>query len=537
MESIPSLDELRKLSPDSLQRVSDDLKSFVLNATKEKAGHLASSLGVAELTLTLHYLLNTPDDILLWDVGHQAYIHKVITDRANVFKFNRKKNGPSGFPNIKESEFDSFGVGHSSTTLSALIGFARADKINNRNRKKVAVVGDGAFTAGMIYEALNDAGSKDDDILLIINDNGLAIEENSGALHDFSRYKEFCESLGWNFIGRNIEGNNTIELVKKIKYALSLSGPRVLLILTKRPSLKDLGLKENPPSKKSFQIHFAKKLIELAKTENRLVALTAAMAPGCSLDLFRKNFPDRFFDVGIAEQHVLTQAAGLAAAGMRPVVNLYSTFSQRAVDQWIHDIALQNLPVIMCLDRSGIVGEDGATHHGVFDLALYRVVPNTEIWAPRNNLELKNSIEEAFLKAIPAIIRYPKGDEPELKEPLKREGEMDIFRYGGNTIHWCLGTSISDALTYSKKTDGVIDLRKAKPIDYNTLKKFSKNSSHWVVWEDAQLIGGVGEALSSFITENNLDIKLTQMGYPDNFIGHGKTDNLKIENRREINQT
>tara|TARA_B100000497_G_scaffold32685_1_gene38427 strand:- start:2149 stop:3762 length:1614 start_codon:yes stop_codon:yes gene_type:complete len=536
MKAIPSIDELRKLSPASLQKISADLRSFVLNATKEKAGHLASSLGVTELTLTLHYLLNTPDDILLWDVGHQAYIHKVITDRASAFKFNRMKNGPSGFPSRKESKFDSFGVGHSSTTLSALIGFARADKINKRVRKRVAVIGDGAFTAGMIYEALNDAGSKGDDVLLIINDNGLAIEENSGALHDSSRYEEFCESLGWNFISGNIKGNNTIKLFKEIKYALSLSGPRVLHILTKRPSLKDLGLKESPPNKKSFQIHFAKKLIEIAKTDGRLVALTAAMAPGCSLDLFRKKFPDRFFDVGIAEQHALTQAAGLAAAGMRPIVNLYSTFSQRAVDQWIHDIALQNLPVIMCLDRSGIVGEDGATHHGVFDLALFRVVPNTEIWAPRNNLELKNAIEEALLKAIPSIIRYPKGDEPQLPEPIKREGEMDIFRDGENTIHWCLGTSISDALKHSRKSDGVIDVRKAKPIDYNTLKKFSKNSSHWIVWEDAQLIGGMGEALSAFITENNFDIRLTQMGYPDNFIGHGKTNDLKIENRREINQ-
>ena len=534
MQAIPSLPELRKMNIESLKKACIEIREFILNSTSEKAGHLASSLGVTELTVALHIILDTPEDVLIWDVGHQAYVHKVITDRADVFKSNRKKNGPSGFPNRNESNFDSFGVGHSSTALSALIGFARADVLINRNRHKVAVVGDGAFTGGMVYEAMNDAGSKGDDILLIINDNGFAIEENVGALHDSGEYKEFCTSLGWNFIDGHINGNNIAELIPRIKQALKHKGPRVLHVKTNRPTLEDLGLSESFPDQFNFQTHFAEKLIALALKDNRIIALTAAMAQGCSLDLFRDKFPERFFDVGIAEQHVITQAAGMAATGMKPIVNLYSTFSQRAVDQWIHDVALQNLPVLLCLDRSGIVGEDGATHHGVFDLALYSSIPNTHIWAPRNNSELRNAIDEAIQYGGPSIIRYPKGKETKLPNALKRKGGMDIIRLGRETVHWCLGPTIEEAIIHSNPSDVIIDLRKAKPINSDMLQAFSKTYSKWVVWEDAQSIGGVGAQLASWIAENNPNIQLIHKGYKDQFIGHGDSKELKKQNRPEV---
>ena len=534
MQAIPSLSELRKMNIESLEKASIDIREFILNSTSEKAGHLASSLGVTELTIALHIALDTPKDILLWDVGHQAYVHKVITDRADVFKSNRKKNGPSGFPKRNESNFDSFGVGHSSTALSALIGFARADTLTKRHRHKVAVVGDGAFTGGMVYEAMNDAGSKGDDILLIINDNGFAIEENVGALHDSGKYKEFCKSLGWDFLGGHIQGNNIAELLLKINQALKSKGPRVLHIKTNRPTIEDLGLSESSPDQSNFQTHFAEKLIAIATKDNRIVTLTAAMAQGCSLDLFRDKFPKRFFDVGIAEQHVITQAAGMAAAGMRPVVNLYSTFSQRAVDQWIHDVALQNLPVLLCLDRAGIVGEDGATHHGVFDISLFSSIPNTHIWAPRNNLELRNAIDEAIHYGGPSIIRYPKGKEMKLPKALMRKGGMDIIRLGHGTVHWCLGPTIGEAILYSEPSDVIIDLRKAKPINLDMLYSFSKTYSKWIVWEDAQSIGGVGSQLASWIAGNNANIQLIHKGYGDQFIEHGSSEDLKKQNRTEI---
>ncbi|CAI8290974.1 MAG: 1-deoxy-D-xylulose-5-phosphate synthase [Owenweeksia sp. TMED14] len=535
MQPVPSLAELRKMNIESLKKTSIDIRKFILQSTKEKAGHLASSIGVAELTLILHTALDTPNDILLWDVGHQAYIHKVITGRADVFALNRKKNGPSGFPNRRESEFDPFGVGHSSTALSALIGFARADKLKGIKRNRVAVVGDGAFTGGMLFEALNDAGANNDDVLLIINDNGFAIEENVGALHEYGQYEAFCKAIGWNFLEGNINGNNISELDIAIKKAINIKGPRVLHINTYRPNIEELGLSENQANKDNFQTHFADKLIELAHLDNRIVALTAAMATGCSLDVFRESFPNRFFDGGIAEQHVLTQAAGMAAAGMRPVVNFYSTFSQRAVDQWIHDVALQNLPVILCLDRSGIVGEDGATHHGVFDLALFSSIPNTHIWAPRNNSELRNAIVDAIKYSGPSIIRYPKGKEKKLPKALERKGEMDILQKGTGTVHWCLGPTISDALAFAKSTDSVIDLRKAKPIDFRILEVFSKNHYKWIVWEDAQVIGGVGSTLALWLAKNNRNnIQLSLRGYGDSFIGHGNSKDLIEQHRNKI---
>ena len=533
MPTLPRLEELRTMRPEALATVAETLRSFIVTATQDKAGHLASSLGVAELTVVLHAMLNTPEDLLIWDVGHQAYAHKVLTDRGEVFHKNRQADGPSGFPKRDESPFDAFGVGHSSTALSALLGFARADAIQGIQRKRVAVVGDGAFTGGMVFEAMNDAGSYGDDVLLILNDNGQAIEENVGALHRNGRYETMAHTLGWSWMGGPVDGHDVPELHSALRHALEHRGPRVLHVRTKRPSLEALGLKESPIGRSYFQYQFAHSLISLAKEDQRIVALTAAMAPGCSLDLFREEFPERFFDGGIAEGHVLTQAAGMAAAGMRPVVNFYSTFSQRAVDQWIHDVALQNLPVILCLDRAGLVGEDGSTHHGVFDLALFRSVPNTAIWAPRNGAALKEALTEALAYGGPAIIRYPKGTEPNLPEAIERRGRMDILQWGTGTVHFCLGPVVANALIEARPTESVVDLRMAKPINPDMLAYFAKNHYRWMVWEDGQALGGVGAALSTWLAENAIPgVQCLRRSYPDQFIGHGRSEDLATRFRR-----
>lgn len=533
MSSLPSLEMLRGMRPDALATVAHTLRNFLRETTEDKAGHLASSLGVAELTVALHALLHCPEDILIWDVGHQAYGHKVLTDRAEVFHANRTPAGPSGFPKRDESPFDAFGVGHSSTALSALLGFARADALTGRKRRRVAVVGDGAFTGGMVFEALNDAGSQGDDVLLILNDNGQAIEENVGALHQNGRYEAFIQSLGWTWMGGPIDGHDMPELHSALEHALQASGPRVLHVQTRRPLLDSLGLSESLPGPQHFQTHFAESLIALAARDARIVALTAAMAPGCSLDRFREAFPKRFFDGGIAEGHVVTEAAGMAAAGLRPVVNLYSTFSQRAVDQWIHDVALQNLPVILCLDRAGLVGEDGDTHHGVFDLALFRSVPNTAIWAPRNGEALEEALREALAYGGPAIIRYPKGTEPSLLAALERRGRMDILQWGTGTVHFCLGPVIADALHEAKSTESVVDLRMAKPINPDMLAYFAKNHYRWMVWEDGQALGGVGAALSTWLAEHAIpNVQCIRRSYPDQFIGHGPSEALQAQFRR-----
>ncbi|MGA1380422.1 MAG: 1-deoxy-D-xylulose-5-phosphate synthase N-terminal domain-containing protein [Schleiferiaceae bacterium] len=520
---IPLMNEWRSWPVARWSEVAEAAKAHVLATTRDKAGHIASSFGVAELTVALHGLLNTPEDLLLWDVGHQAYIHKVLTDRAPIFQANRQPGGPSGFPRRSESPFDAWGVGHSSTALSAAVGFARADRALGTQRHRVAVVGDGAMTGGMVYEALNDGGGWGADVLLVINDNGMAIEENVGALHRGGpdAYRSLVESLGWTWVDGRVDGHDLPAVVGALERALALRGPRVLHVRTRRPSTAELGLSESAPGPDHFQSHFAAALASLAATDPRIHALTAAMAPGCSLDVVREQFPDRVHDVGIAEPHCITAAAAMAAAGLRPVVNLYSTFSQRALDQWIHDVALQKLPVILCLDRAGMVGEDGATHHGVFDLAMFRAVPHTAIWAPRDGHALREALDEALAYGGPSIIRYPKGAAPRYPDPLQRRGGMDWMRSGTGVAHFALGSALSQALEAAATSHSVIDLRRAKPIDPNSLHYFARNHHTWHVWEDAQAINGVGQALASWLLEQGYGhIALHRHGYRDQFVDH-----------------
>ena len=567
-----TLSALRALPVEELPAACARVRRFALSQTREKAGHLAASLGVAELTVALHYVLNTPEDALLWDVGHQAYLHKIITDRAGTFATQRKPGGLSGFPKREESPFDAFGVGHSSTALSAALGFWRADAATGRRRQRVAVVGDGALTGGMSFEALNDGGGAGADVLLILNDNGLSIEPTVGALArgGASAYRRFFESLGWTYLdaglgtdpsllncGIPVDGNDCPAVVAALRAALSQPGPRVLHVRTHRPDPAEWGSPEKPAPAAAFQSLFADALLAAAAADDRVVALTAAMAPGAGLDRFRAVHPDRTVDVGIAEQHAVTTAAALAAAGRKPVVSLYSTFFQRAVDQWIHDVALQNLPVVLCLDRAGWVGEDGPTHHGVFDVALLRSIPNTTVYAPRNGASLVRMLRRALNSGTPTVLRYPRGLAPQddgLVESeegallLQKAGTASLNAAGpqvtstheasanGATphaatqnasapksiVHWAAGTTAS-AVAQHYPHNAVWYVGRIQPLPVAALRAAAHKNpgAEWHVWEDAQAVGGLCEGIAAWAARHFPGLRVVPHGYGPAFLPHG----------------
>ncbi len=545
-----TLSALRALPVEELPAACARVRRFVLSQTREKAGHLAASLGAAELTVALHYVLNTPEDVLLWDVGHQAYLHKIITDRAGTFATQRKPGGLSGFPKREESPFDAFGVGHSSTALSAALGFWRADAATGRHRQRVAVVGDGALTGGMSFEALNDGGGAGADVLLILNDNGLSIEPTVGSLArgGASAYRLFFESLGWTYwdarlaetssvpnSGIPVDGNDCPAVVAALRAALSQPGPRVLHVRTHRPDPAEWGSPEKPAPAAAFQSLFADALLAAAAADDRVVALTAAMAPGAGLDRFRAVHPDRTFDVGIAEQHAVTTAAALAAAGRKPVVSLYSTFFQRAVDQWIHDVALQNLPVVLCLDRAGWVGEDGPTHHGVFDVALLRSIPNTTVYAPRNGATLARMLQRALDSGTPTVLRYPRGLAPqddglvESEEGTLLLQEAAASAHGASQnfsaskiIHWAAGTTAS-AVAQQYPHNAVWYVGRIQPLPVAALRAAAHENpgAEWHVWEDAQAVGGLCEGIAAWASLNFPGLRVVPHGYGPAFLPHG----------------
>jgi len=552
-----TLSALRALPVEELPAACARVRRFALSQTREKAGHLAASLGAAELTVALHYVLNTPEDVLLWDVGHQAYLHKIITDRADTFVTQRKPGGLSGFPKREESPFDAFGVGHSSTALSAALGFWRADAATGRRRQRVAVVGDGALTGGMSFEALNDGGGAGADVLLILNDNGLSIEPTVGALARGGAlaYRRFFESLGWTYLdarlvetpsfpnsGIPVDGNDCPALVAALRAALSQPGPRVLHVRTHRPDPAEWGSPEKPAPAAAFQSHFADALLAAAAADDRVVALTAAMAPGAGLDRFRAVHPDRTFDVGIAEQHAVTTAAALAAAGRKPVVSLYSTFFQRAVDQWIHDVALQNLPVVLCLDRAGWVGEDGPTHHGVFDVALLRSIPNTTVYAPRNGATLARMLHRALDSGTPTVLRYPRGLAPqddglvesaegallfqEATAAALREAAPEAATQNATApksiLHWAAGTTAS-AVAQHCPHDAVWYVGRIQPLPEGALRAaaHANPGAEWHVWEDAQAVGGLCEGIAAWAARHFPGLRVVPHGYGPAFLPHG----------------
>jgi 1-deoxy-D-xylulose-5-phosphate synthase len=604
LQSINSPDDLKKLATDDLPELCRELRNFIIESVSINPGHFGASLGVVELTVALHYVYNTPFDQLIWDVGHQAYAHKILTGRREAFNTNRKYGGISGFPKPSESEYDSFGVGHSSTSISAALGMAIAGRLKNENRKIVAVIGDGALTGGMAYEGLNNTGFLKPDILVILNDNNMAIDPNIGGISQavlnisksqaYNRLKddvwkgmgkakglglfirrvvqklEFAlktillrqsnlfEAFNFRYFGP-VDGHDVIYLTKVLSDLKSIKGPKLLHVITKKgkgfpeaeinqtkfhaPGRFDKETGEiytcecevNKPPK--FQNVFGETLVELAEMNEKIVGITPAMPTGCSLNIMMKKMPGRAFDVGIAEQHAVTFAAGLAAQGMIPFCNIYSTFMQRAYDQIIHDVAIQNLHVVFCLDRGGLVGEDGPTHHGVYDLAYMRLIPNMTIAAPMDELELRNMMYTAQEEGRgPFSIRYPRGCgilvnwrkpferiEPGTSRQLSEGEDLALLTIGKSGI-------FAKRAVKRLKDKGIfvtwLDMRYLKPLDENALHTIFSKFDKIITVEDGTVIGGFGSAVSEFKENHNYSGQLKILGIPDRFIEHGALEKL-----------
>ncbi|MCH7657087.1 MAG: 1-deoxy-D-xylulose-5-phosphate synthase [Bacteroidetes bacterium] len=599
--------DLRKLPPEDLPQVSRELRQFIIDIVSSHPGHLGASLGVVELTVALHYVFNTPYDLIVWDVGHQAYGHKILTGRREKFHTNRQYKGISGFPKPDESEYDSFGVGHSSTSISAALGMAIATRNKGENRQVVAIIGDGAMTAGLAFEGLNNAGIQNSNLLVILNDNNIAIDPNVGAMKEYlldvttsKTYNRIKNDI-WQLLGKiKLPGSNPRALIQKLDHAIksavlkhsnlfesmnfryfgpvdghdvihltqilndlkNISGPKLLHCQTvkgkgfKQAELNQtqfhapgmfnkttgeiLTVKTDKVKPPKYQDVFGHTIIELAEKNDKIVAITPAMATGSSLNLMMEKMPDRVFDVGIAEQHAVTFSAGLAKQGMKPFCNIYSTFMQRAYDQVIHDVAIQNLDVVFCLDRGGIVGEDGATHQGVFDLAYMRNVPNMIVSAPMNEEELRNLMYSAQLdNKGPFSIRYPRGRGvmPEWKKPFREipVGKGRLIRDGHDIAILSIGhvgNFVVEATERLKKENVSIchyDMRFAKPLDEEILHRVFKEFEFVITIEDGTITGGFGSAVIEFMTENQYSSRVKRMGVPDRFIDQGTTEELYRE--------
>ncbi|WP_224484213.1 1-deoxy-D-xylulose-5-phosphate synthase [Robertkochia aurantiaca] len=561
-------EDLRTLGEDQLALVATELREFIIDIVSTKEGHLGASLGVVELTLALHYVFNTPDDQLVWDVGHQAYGHKIITGRRDIFHTNRQAGGISGFPKRSESIYDSFGTGHSSTSVSAALGMALASKLQgDTERNHIAVIGDASIASGMAFEALNHAGVSDANLLIILNDNAIGIDPSVGALKNYltrvKKDRSFSQSniikaLNFDYTGP-IDGHDMSGLIKELKRLKDKKGPRFLhVVTTKGKGLKsaeldqvryhapgkfdkrtgDLIRDENSKHPPKFQDVFGLTLLELARSNPKIVGITPAMPTGSSLKYMMEAFPERAFDVGIAEQHAVTLAAGLATRGMIPFCAIYSTFLQRAYDQVIHDVALQQLPVVLCLDRAGLVGNDGATHHGVFDLAFLRPIPNLIICAPRDLIELRNMIFTAQSGSLkgPIAIRYPRGrgQISTWEKPFSpiRIGKGECLQQGDTYAVVSIGTiadNVSRAIRIQENPDRFAhyDLRFLKPLDKELLHEVFGNHQGVITVEDGVIKGGMGSALAEFAQENGYRVPIRMIGIPDRFIDHGSTHELQ----------
>ena len=562
--------DLRQLSQDDLPQIAKELRDFIINIVATKEGHLGASLGVIELTIALHYVFDTPRDLLMWDVGHQAYGHKILTGRKNVFDTNRQLDGISGFPKREESEYDTFGVGHSSTSISATLGMAIASKLSgDLTKQHIAVIGDASIASGMAFEGLNHAGVTDTNLLVILNNNAIGIDPSVGALKQYltnvkkgtQKQDNIFEALNFNYSGP-INGHDLPNLISELERLKSVKGPKFLhVITTKGKGLKQAEenqVKYHAPGKfdaktgeliskslaneqpPKFQDVFGKTIVELAKQNKKIVGITPAMPTGSSLKYMMEKIPERAFDVGIAEQHAVTLAAGMATQGLIPYCNIYSTFLQRAYDQIIHDVAIQKLPVIFCLDRAGLVGEDGATHHGVFDLAYLRCIPNLVIFAPRNAIELRN-IMYTVQKGIdsPIAIRYPRGRGKLLnwKKPFKEIeiGKGECIKEGNTVAILSIGTTantVSNVIDNNPqfKDIGHYDMRFVKPLDGFLLKTLFKKYKVIISIEDGTIIGGFGSAVLEFANANNYKNKIEILGIKDQFSEHGTISELKLIN-------
>ncbi len=601
LDKINTPEDLKHLSQAELTQLCTDLRQYIVRVLSTHPGHLASGLGVVELAVALHYVFNTPDDKLVWDVGHQAYPHKILTGRKRQFESIRSYGGISGFPKMEESPYDSFGTGHSSTSISAALGMAVAAHLQgNDSRNHIAVIGDGSMTGGMAFEALNHAGVAGANVLVILNDNGIAIDKSVGALSHyltkmtssraynrvktriwnasgtairrffrnillnlkstFFKQSNMFEAFGFRYFGP-IDGHNLPDLVKILQRLSTIKGPKLLHIVTQKgrgmemavrnpvayhaPGEYDLETGERKKSTEKnqplrYQDIFGHTILELARKNDRIVGITPAMPTGCSLNIMMEAMTDRCFDVGIAEQHAVTFAAGLAAQGMTPFCNIYSSFMQRAYDQVIHDVALQRLNVVMCLDRAGLVGEDGPTHHGAFDYAYFRPVPNLTIAAPMDENELRNLMYTAQMPDKgPFVIRYPRGRSvnADWKKPFHELpiGKGRCLRNGKDVAILSIGHIGNTAMAAAQLLStlgievGVYDMRFLKPIDEGMLHEVAKTYTRVVTIEDGVLNGGFGSAVLEFFADNGIDMPVRRLGIPDKFVTHGSLRELQHE--------
>jgi len=566
LNTIKSPKDLRLIAQEELPLLAKELREFIINIVATKEGHLGASLGVVELTIALHYVFNTPEDLLIWDVGHQAYGHKILTGRRHQFHTNRQLGGLSGFPKRSESVYDAFGVGHASTSISAALGMAIASQLlGYENKHHIAVIGDASIASGMAFEGLNHAGVTNANLLVILNDNAIGIDPSVGALKQYltnvkkgtQKQDNIFEALNFDYSGP-IDGHDIHHIISELKRLKTVKGPKFLhVITTKGKGLKqaeddqvtyhapgkfnaqtgDVFSKsdENLPPK--YQDVFGITLVELAKANKNIVGITPAMPTGSSLKYMMEQIPDRAFDVGIAEQHAVTLAAGMATQGLMPFCNIYSTFLQRAYDQVIHDVALQKLPVIFCLDRAGLVGEDGATHHGVFDVSYLRCIPNLIIFAPRNEIELRNIMFTAQLGLEqPMAIRYPRGRGVTINwkqrfEPIEI-GKGVQLKSGTNLAILTFGTiskNVEEAIKNcdSKNAIAHYDMRFAKPLDEALLHTIFKKFSIIITVEDNAISGGFGSAILEFASKHNYTNPIKILGIPDAFIEHGRIAELQ----------
>ena len=590
LESIDFPSDIRSFSLVELENLADEIREFLLYSVGQSGGHLGGGLGVIELTIILHYVFNTPFDNLIWDVGHQAYPHKILTGRKSQMQSIRKKGGLAPFPTRNESEYDAFGVGHSSTSISAMLGMAIASKESSPEKKHIAVIGDGAMTAGMAFEALSHTGSLKPNVLIILNDNDMSISENVGGLSNyFSRiwasktYKgikksgasflkplpqayhlarkvetqmkamvapgTIFEELGLNYIGP-IDGHNLKELKDVISNLKEFEGPQFLHVITKKgagldPAEADRigfhaigkiqSIKNKKSKQKKYQDVFGDWVVDMANKDEKLIAITPAMREGSGLVKFSEKFPDRYYDVAIAEQHAVTFAAGIATENKKPVVAIYSTFLQRAYDQLIHDVAVQNLDVTFALDRSGLVGEDGPTHSGNYDIAYLRCIPNMVICTPSDENETRKLLSTAYLHNGPASVRYPRGTGPNSNidkdlKPLKIGAANVINEESSEIIILNFGTLLNLANEISRELKAtLVDMRFVKPLDKKLLNKLLKKAKVFISIEDGSIMGGAGSAVQEFVSEENINVKSILFGIPDKFIEHASREEMLVE--------
>lgn len=603
LESVDSPKDIKDFSMDQLRQLCQELRQYMIECCSVNPGHLGSSLGAVELMVGLHYVYDAPEDKIVFDVGHQAYAHKIITGRREAFRKNRMKDGISGFPKRSESEYDAFGAGHSSTSISAALGFAEAAKQQGLANKAVALIGDGSLTGGLAFEGMNNAGASKADLLVILNDNNISIDKNIGGLHNYllrittdPRYNKAKRQV-WNSLGDNwfrrmiqkfvattkshlvsdsggdlfqamgfryfgpIDGNDIEQVVNTLQKMKNLGGPRLLHVLTKKgkgyapaesdqttwhaPGIFDPETGERIKSEKGesrYQDVFGEVLLELARMNPKVVGITPAMASGCGMNLLGREMPDRFYDVGIEEEHAVTFSAGLAAGGLKPFCNIYSSFSQRAYDQIMHDVALQDLPVVLCLDRGGLVGEDGATHHGCYDMSIYRSIPGAIIAAPANEIELKDMMYSAMkAEAGPYIIRYPRGygegvDWQNHEYEEMRPGVGELLLEGSWIAVICAGPVANRAKEAALRlkeekgwTPAIYNIRYIKPIDRDVLEHVRKEFNDVVTIEDGTVIGGLHGAVAEYMSSCHESPCVIGLGIPDRYVSQGTQTELRRE--------